>query len=239
MQDLHAPPLAPSPASSLKGVLGRMEQIAAALPPEDGLAAFNLLYMEVTYAVVQAIEAGSFSDPDFLSRLDVVFANFYFAAVRLHFADSPTVPRAWSPLLLSRTESGISPLRFALAGMNAHINHDLCLALVQTCRERGIEPKKGSRQHRDYLQINQTLQAKESEVKERFLTGVLRRIDQLLGPLDDAVVMWNIVEARDLAWDHAETLWQLRESPTLTADYLAVLEQGVGLASRGLLSRAL
>ena len=30
-----------------------------------------------------------------------------------------------------------SPAAFAFAGMNAHINHDLSLALVQTCEELG------------------------------------------------------------------------------------------------------
>ena len=32
---------------------------------------------------------------------------------------------------------GTAPIQFALAGMNAHINRDLPLALVETCDELG------------------------------------------------------------------------------------------------------
>jgi hypothetical protein len=38
---------------------------------------------------------------------------------------------------------GIEPVQFALAGMNAHINHDLPLAMVSTCTALGTAPDVG------------------------------------------------------------------------------------------------
>ncbi len=47
--------------------------------------------------------------------------------------DLAAVPLAWRPLVEQRAAAGIEPIQFALAGMNAHINHHLPLATVNTC----------------------------------------------------------------------------------------------------------
>ena len=39
--------------------------------------------------------------------------------------------------------AGIEPVQFALAGMNAHINHDLPLAVVSTCSALATAPEVG------------------------------------------------------------------------------------------------
>jgi hypothetical protein len=63
---------------------------------------------------------------------DAAFANLYFAAAGT--ASNPAaVPLAWRPLAARRAVAGIEPVQFALSGMNAHINHDLPLAVVSTC----------------------------------------------------------------------------------------------------------
>jgi len=73
------------------------------------------------------------------------------------------VPRAWAPLFEARAKPRIAPIQFALAGMNAHISHDLCLALVATCKELGLGLDLGSPQHRDYLKVNAILERVEDE----------------------------------------------------------------------------
>ncbi len=69
------------PATTIDEVIARMGSINSALPPHDGLACFNRMYLDVTQGVGQQLAQGSFADPAFVSRLDVVFANIYFAAV--------------------------------------------------------------------------------------------------------------------------------------------------------------
>jgi hypothetical protein len=119
--------------------------------------------------------------------------------------------------------------------MNAHINHDLPLALVSTSQARSLELSRDSPQYRDYLEINDTIAATEERVKQEFLTGMVRVADEVLGHIDDVIAMWSIAEARSAAWTNAEALWALRDHPDLTAAFEDTLDGTVGFASRGLL----
>ncbi len=223
-----------TPVSDIARVIERMVAIAAGLAPDDGVARFNDLYLAVTREV--ALEAGgdSFEDPRFLALLDVVFADIYFAAIDASDQGRP-VARAWAPLFEERGRPRVAPIQFALAGMNAHINHDLCLAVVESCVQLGLAPDSGSAQHRDYLRVNAILERVQEQVKDRFATGLLGVADEALGRLDDILASWKVARARDSAWTHAQALWALRDLPSLRTDYLAALGGLVGLASRGLL----
>ncbi len=208
-----------------------MESIVAPLPRRDGLACFTQLYLDVTRAVRDELARADFADPVFLERLDVEFAALFFAAV-----DNP--PHAWAPLFESRLRRGIAPLQFAFAGMNAHINRDLPVALVTTCTALRKELAFDSPQHADFERVNRILDRVEARVKSKYVTGWLNALDRLLhrySRIDDVVAMWNVRAARDAAWAHAEALWALRADPRLTATYVATLDRSVGLASRGLL----
>jgi hypothetical protein len=221
-------------ASPIDPVVARMAEIASTLPEADGVARFNDLYLAVTCAVAAEVSGDGFEDPGFLSSLDVAFAGRYFAAFDAAGLGRP-VPHAWAPLFEARGRRDIAPVQFALAGMNAHINFDLCLAVVDVCQELGTEPGDDSPQHRDYLRVNGILARVEEEVKRRFETELLEVADDALGRLDDVIAMWSVARARDAAWTHAEVLWSLRPLPALTAEYTLALGRIVGLAGRGLL----
>ena len=57
-------------------------------------------------------------------------------------------------MLSARYAIGVDRIQFALAGMNAHINHDLSLALLATDQQRNVEPDLASPQHEDYEAVN-------------------------------------------------------------------------------------
>jgi hypothetical protein len=164
-------------ADPIEAVAARMEAIAAPLPADDGVARFNELYLAVTRAVMVETKAASYEDPAFISRLDVVFADLYFEAIAAD-AQGRELPKAWAPLFEKRHAHGIAPLQFAIAGMNAHINHDLAVALVQVCGEHGIEFGHHTPQYRDYLVVNKTLERVEGEIKARYTTGVIGALDK-------------------------------------------------------------
>ena len=86
----------------------------------------------------------TFRDPAFLERLDVVFANLYFDAVEAGHADPRRVPSAWRPLFECRNQSGILPIQFALAGMNAHINRDLPAGIVASFMATMARPRRAA-----------------------------------------------------------------------------------------------
>ncbi len=225
-------------ATPLSDVVARMREIIAPLPRSDGVACFTRLYAEVTEGVRADLAGVVFHDPRFLEHLDTAFADLFFAAFAGSMRDPHTTPAAWLPLFEARSRYGIAPLQFALAGMNAHINRDLPLALVHTCNELSIGLDEGSPQHGDFERVNGVLAKVEARVKREYLTGWARAVDRILhraNRLDDVVAMWNVARARDAAWANAEALWALRDDGGLTARYLAALDRMVGFAGRGLL----
>jgi hypothetical protein len=219
-------------AGALDETIARMEAIGRALPAGDGVGYFNFLYLEVTRELSRRLGGGGFDDPGFAERLTVVFAGAYFRAV-----DSPPGggSRAWRPLFEARRNRRIAPVQFALAGVNAHINYDLPIAVVDTCAALGRAPRDGGPEHRDYLRVNAILAEVQERVKPRLLPGGLGVLDRAFGNLDDVVAMFSVERARDAAWLHAKSLWRLRDEPELTAAYRETLERSVGLAGRGLL----
>jgi Family of unknown function (DUF5995) len=215
-----------------------MEAVLERLPRSDGVACFTRLYLEVTKAVQEELRDEAFQDPAFLLKLDVAFAGLFFEALGRYGRVPPAAPPAWVPLFEERSAGGIAPIQFALAGMNAHINRDLPLALVATCEKIGVEPKVGSPQHADFERVNDILAEVETRVKREFLTGWLNRVDRFLHrfhQINDVVAMWNIRRARAAAWVNGEALWALRAEAKLSADYLLALDRMVALSGRGLL----
>jgi hypothetical protein len=217
---------------SIEPVIARMDAIARELPESDGVARFNALYLAVTREVAAQARSGTFEDPDALSLLDVVFADLYFAAFDAA-RRRRKVPRAWRPLFEARRKHRVAPIQFALAGMNTHINHDLVLAIVETCRRRRIKVERGSAFHRDYLAVNRLLERVEERVKPGLLPPDLAKADAALGRLDDVLAMWKVARARDAAWSGAETVTRLPRAAR--EPYLDALAGTVGFAGRGLL----
>ena len=227
--------LAAKRPAGVAGVIARMRGIVRALPPEDGVRAFTTLYLAVTEGVREHLAGDGFEDDEFVEALDVAFANLFFDALRTLVVGGGSVPRAWAPLFGARSDVRIAPLQFALAGMNAHINRDLPVALVETWAARGLEPRARSAQRRDYRRVNAVLAATGRRVKARLLVGPARHVDVALGELDDVAAMWKVERAREAAWVNGETLWTLRGAPRLGRDFLRTLDRMVGFAGRGLL----
>jgi hypothetical protein len=218
----------------IAAVIARMQRAADELSERDGVARFNHLYLEVTRAVESAAQTTTFEDPIFTMALDVTFAGLYFAALDASAAGT-SLPRCWAPLFAARADPRIAPIQFALAGMNAHINHDLPLALVSTCTTEGVALQSDSARHRDFLKVNDILTTVEAHVKTEYLTGLVGVADEVLGRIDDVVAIWSITEARNAAWTHAQMLWAVRGEPGLTSAFEDVLDGTVGFAGRGLL----
>lgn len=221
--------------NTIDDVIAVMRELDSLLPDGDGLKWFNLLYLKVTEAVRDNPTAGGWEDPQWLERLDVVFAGLYFNAVAAWQRNPEESARAWRPLLDCRDRNDVARIQFALAGMNAHINHDLAIAVVQTGEEQGITPRRGTPQHRDFERVNTLLEIVEGEAKQFLVTGIIGELDQNLGRVDDLIAIWKIEKARDTAWTNAEILWQLQPLPSLKDKFLLNLGRLVGLSSKGLL----
>jgi hypothetical protein len=198
------------PVDPIGAVLARLEAIDTELPAADGVACFNRMYLEVTRAVGQQVQQGFFCDPDFVAQLDAVFAGMYFQAADAMAGPLSSVPVAWRPLVAARGMSGIEPVQYALAGMNAHINHDLPQAVLATCTELNTAPTDGTH-HDDYQKIDKLLDAAEQSVRESFEPSDLRVADRHFAAVTNLICNWSMNEARDVAWDSALALWAVRD----------------------------
>jgi hypothetical protein len=210
-----------------------MEATETALPAADGLACFNRMYLGVTRQVNSQLGQGFYADPAFMTHLDVAFAGLYFGALGAA-SDPAAVPLAWRPLVEQRANTGIEPVQFALAGMNAHINHDLPLALVATCTALATSPDAGAH-YEDYQKVDELLDAAEQSVRQSFESAPELAVDRHLSAVNNLIGNWTINSARDLAWNNCLLLWAVRDDP-IARELLAVsLASSAAIASRLLL----
>ncbi len=221
------------PPTTIDGVISLMESIDDTLPSSDGLKWFNMLYLLVTKEVRNQPPAGDFRNPQWLTRLDVVFANLYFLAVASCLNQQVATPKSWQALFEARHRAGIDRIQFALAGMNAHINHDLSLALLQTDVEFHLTPSLASPEHQDFEKVNELLEIVMPQALEFLATGLLGEVAQSTGKIGQLLAIWNVRGARDLGWDFADHLRGLKGITRSVA--LAVQDKITGVLGRSLL----
>jgi Family of unknown function (DUF5995) len=222
--------------STIDDVAKIMESIDELLPDGDGLKWFNRLYLMVTKEVDLDPPAGGWKDAAWLSLLDVVFAELYFKAVAGFLSGDSGVPSSWSAMLSARYATGIDRIQSALAGMNAHINHDLALALLATDQRMGIEPDDASPQHVDYEAVNGLLNTVMPSALQMLAVGVLGELAQDTGKIGRILAFWDICRARDLAWEFADHLRGLDDESRQMA--LAAQDQMTGVLGRAILAFA-
>ncbi|MFF7450976.1 MULTISPECIES: DUF5995 family protein [unclassified Streptomyces] len=211
-------------------VVSRMRALDEALPPRDGIAVFNRVYLAVTEAVDRGIDAGRFTDARAAITLDVRFAERYLRAVEVAAVEHRP-PACWRPLFQYRRHPGVRPLQFALAGINAHIGHDLALAVVDTCRTLGCEPVDVED---EFDRVGDLLVSLEERIREELMPGP--DLLQIADPLTHLLGAWSLERAREATWTAARALWALRGLPDVAEEFTQRLDTAVGFAGRMLLT---
>ena len=219
--------------AAIADVLVVMQSIDGLLPSSDGLKWFNKLYSMVTQRIDLQPPPNGWEDATWLTRLAVVFANFYFTAIANALEQDPDVASSWRALFEARDKTGVDRIQFALAGMNAHINHDLALALLQTNDELHMTPPLESPEHDDYEQVNGLLEQVLPSALNLLAAGIVGELAQDAGKVGRLLAIWNVRAARDLAWDFAGHLRNLEGASRDVA--LEVQDKLSGVIGRTLL----
>ncbi|HEY6345753.1 MAG TPA: DUF5995 family protein [Bryobacteraceae bacterium] len=191
---------------NIADVFKTMQTIDAACVDEDGLKWFNWLYMTVTKAIENKVAGGGVNDPAWLSKLDVLFAGLYFDAVAGELGGG-SCPECWKAMLSVRDQVKIARIQFALAGMNAHIDHDLPIAIVSTCQATNTIPQHGTPQYNDYTSVNPTLDGLIDQAKQKLNVRLPGDPLPAVSHLEDLIATWNLAIFREQAWDTAQSLW--------------------------------
>jgi hypothetical protein len=219
---------------TIADVLATMRAIDALTVDGDGLKWFNWLYLEVTQAVEQRVGESGFSDPRWLAELDVQFARLYFNGLASQLSGQQAA-RCWRALFDRRNQVLVARIQFALAGVNAHINHDLALAINATCQATYTSPTHGSAQYRDYTAVNGTLDGLVDLAKQKLMVRLLGDALPPVSHLEDTIAAWNMAAAREAAWVNAEVLWAVRGIPPLWSRHVDSMDGIAALAGKTLL----
>jgi hypothetical protein len=231
---------AENPPDDIVGVIERLkavQKILDGLPPAPGtnrVAAFNTLYLTITERVADSLSSPDCTDPQWLEVLDVEFARLYFKALGSWGVAGADPADAWEVLFRRAYDDSITVMDAAVLGVNAHINHDLALAVVATWERLGY-PGNGP-QHPDYLLVNRIFYQQIPILRRRFATAWQLEIDRCVGDLDDWSQGILVRTTRAMAWEQAEVLWHLRGHQEDLARAMLVLDRASACAGETLLN---
>ncbi|MEK7730177.1 MAG: DUF5995 family protein [candidate division KSB1 bacterium] len=219
------------PAQTLDEVLAALDAIIAdALAQQSRLGFFAVLYREVTAQVKAGIAANRFEDGARMERLDVLFANRYFAAYE-NFQKSLPASACWETAFRAAETWRPLILQHLLLGINAHINLDLGIAAAQTAPGAALPGLK-----RDFNEINKILASLLDEVQAKLgkLSPWLRGLDYVGGRLDEVLFKFSLKIARREAWKVAERFAAL--SPAEQPHEIVVLDGRIAKLAQKILS---
>jgi hypothetical protein len=223
-----------NPPQSIADVLQALRTIDSISIDGDGLKWFNWLYLQVTEAVEIRVASGGFANSAWLAELDVQFARLYLDAAK-SILSGGSAAGCWRILFEKRSQTPIARVQFALAGINAHINHDLPEAIVSTCQVAATTPLHGSTQYDDYTAVNTTLDGIIQSAIKTLHVRLLGDALPLVSHLEETLAAWSTCAARESAWNNAELLWHLRDAPPLSANFMDSLDGLTTVAGKALL----
>ncbi|MFL7867278.1 MAG: DUF5995 family protein [Anaerolineales bacterium] len=197
----------------------------------DDKALFLDCYRMMTGNVLMAIKAHGFNDSDWVERLLSHFADYYFEALQDYQFNPDSAPQAWQLAHNAAADPHVTALQKLLLGVNAHINYDLVLTLVDLLADEWGQHNPAQRQERytDHCQINQiigqTIDAVQDQVLEPAMP-VMALVDSLLGPVDEFLISGLISQWRELVWVNASGLLEMGDADQRT-HRIAEIEQAV------------
>ena len=177
----------------------------------DRRAIFLTLYGIVSTEMRARIRQQAFADNAWVGRYTVAFANLYREALEAYEArNSDRVPKAWRLCFDAAVAGNGLVLQDMLLGVNAHVNHDLPLALSSI----SIDPDRALR-YRDHAAVNAVLAAVTERATQRLATLYapgLTTLDDCAGALDEMASAFSLEVARESAWEGAVSLANARNT---------------------------
>ena len=152
------------------------EERLAALAQEwgdasDRRAVFAECYLVMTRRMEENIRAGRFHDGVWVDPrrlLDRFALMYYFDAVDSYggLIEEPVCPVIWHEVLEACADPDCHPLQALMLGINAHINHDLALALVDVLDDwPTLDDAARQRRREDHERVNTIIDDTTDEVQ--------------------------------------------------------------------------
>jgi hypothetical protein len=177
---------------------------------------FLRCYAMMTSNMLGAIERQEFADCAWVYRLLHRFADYYFVALDDFERDPSRTPQVWSLAHGVTRDPKTWAIQQLLLGVNAHINYDLVLTLVDLLEPEWAadSPRQRELRYLDHCRVNEvigsTIDAVQDEVLEPAMP-VLALVDQLLGRVDERLISRLIRNWRESVWQDAVRLLDERD----------------------------
>ncbi|MDR4950457.1 DUF5995 family protein [Neobacillus cucumis] len=176
----------------------------------DHRVVFLHVYLIMTKEMQRRISSGFFLDPDWIERVLIGFAHYYFNAIEANEAGQPCPP-AWELAFQFATKKRGFVLQDALLGINAHINNDLPMALYLILKEDRAWPDARImlRRRQDHDRINDVLHDLVDIAQDalaNYYDRFIRIIDFLMGRRDEELSSFILAYCRTNVWHDTELL---------------------------------
>ncbi|MGV0812412.1 DUF5995 family protein [Mycolicibacterium boenickei] len=169
---------------------------------ESTIGYFAVLYKRGTIAIERAVEAGEFTDAQWIEQLDCVFAKRYFDALNAFFHpdryDRQALTLPWEIALINHRNDRASMLQHMVASLNAHICYDLGIAVVELSANRLNDIQA------DFDRVNDLVALQTPamlDIVQRRSPGV--RWLRLAIPKEAGFIKRTLVQFRKGAWEFA------------------------------------
>lgn len=199
-------------ASSDDLIVARMQSLIQQWEERsDHRAEFLRCYLMMTHNVLTAIQHEEFSDSAWVNRLLERFANYYFVALEDYEQSPASAPAVWQLAHGAAHDPDCSVFQILLLGINAHINYDLVLALVDLLRPEwaNLTEEQRATRYADHCHVNNVIGRTVDAVQNQLIDPVmpiLNLFDHLLGPIDEIMVSHLIAHWRETVWHNANRL---------------------------------
>lgn len=213
---------------TINEVILQLEQIIKeCIDSNDAKGFFAVLYYKVTVRVRDGILKNEFDQNDSMELLDVLFANRYLEAYD-SYTKTGTCTASWKVTFEAAQQHRAIVLQHIVAGMNAHINLDLGIAVEQAAGQHPVEQMQ-----RNFFQINEVLATMMEGVKNDLgrMAPAFKWLMPLAKKWDEKLMQFSIETAREGAWQFANQLRRSHDKQSTIQDR----DQVIQLLGRSLL----
>ena len=174
----------------------------------DSRRIFLSCYQLMTHNTLKAIERDDFFDSKWVNHMLNRFADYYFLALDKYETDPQAAPLVWQLAHNASRNSKAMAIQSLLLGVNAHINYDLVLTLVDilTPEWNTLDEIQLNHRYTDHDRVNTIIASTIDAVQDDILEPAMpfmEFIDNVFGRLDELLISNLIRNWRENVWNNA------------------------------------
>ena len=210
---------------SVAAVIDGLTALETALyAQQDRRAVFASAYLTMTREIEARVGGQGFNDPAWVGQYAIAFANLYRSAFLAYESGSPdATPPPWRTSFDVAVHKRGLVIQDLLLGMNAHINHDLALSLVEVSIDTDREARR-----EDHFAVNEAIRHAVDAVQHRISEQygrIYSIVDRVFEGVDEHTTVFSIEKARRNAWTSALSLADARSEAEREAALQAIVDR--------------